>query len=250
MADTFVWYELMTPDPAKAADWYAKVVGWEIEAIGDYTLLKTAKGGVAGITTPRPEIAATGLPPGWLGYVGVDDVDAAAEAVVKAGGKILTPAHDIPGMLRMAIVADPQSVVYAVFKGYSAGGPPTGGADENGYWGWRELFTADVPKAMDYYAGQYGWTKGDGHDMGPMGVYQLFDVDGVQTGGMMTRPDQMPHSVWNFYAQVDATAACAERIKANGGQIMMGPVQVPGGLWVVQGVDPQGVFCSFISEKP
>ncbi len=250
MTNTFHWYELLTPDPAAAVAFYSKVVGWEVESLGTYTLLKTSKGGVAGITTQPAEVAATGLGAGWVGYIGVEDVDAAAEAVVKAGGKILIPAQDIMGMLRSAWVRDPQGAVYVVFKGNSPNAPPTGGPDEPGYFGWRELFAVDEKAAFDFYAGQYGWTMGGEHDMGPMGIYRLFDVDGAQTGGMMNKPEQLPIPVWNYYAQVEGTGAAAERVKAGGGQVVMGPHQVPGGLWIVQCTDPQGAVCCFISPNP
>jgi predicted enzyme related to lactoylglutathione lyase len=250
MFETFHWYELLTPDPAAAAKFYSAVVGWEVEAMGPYTLLKTSRGGVAGIATQPPEVAATGLGPGWVGYIAVNDVGGAADEVVEAGGKILIPAQDVMGILTSAWVSDPQGTVYVVFKGNSPSGPPTGGPDEPGYFGWRELFAVDGAAALDFYAAQYGWTPGGEFDMGPMGVYRLFDVDGVQTGGMMNKPEQMPHPAWNFYAQVDATGAAAERVKVNGGQVTMGPTQVPGDLWVVQCTDPQGAVCCFISPNP
>lgn len=250
MFNTFRWYELLTPDPAAAAKFYSAVVGWQVETMGPYTLLKTSLGGVAGIATQPSEVAATGLGPGWVGYIGVEDVNAAADEVVEAGGKILIQPTDIMGMLTSSWVSDPQGTVFVVFKGNSPSGPPTGGPDEPGYFGWRELFAVDGAAALDFYAGHYGWTKGEGHDMGPMGIYQLFDVDGVQTGGIMNKPAELPMPVWNYYIQVDGTGAAAERVKANGGQVAMGPHQVPGGLWIVQCMDPQGAVCCFISPNP
>ncbi|MDQ0462678.1 putative enzyme related to lactoylglutathione lyase [Caulobacter ginsengisoli] len=250
MADTFHWYELLTPDPAAAAKFYSAVVGWEVEAMGPYTLLKTAKGGVAGIATQPPEVAATGLGPGWVGYIGVQDVNAAALMAHEAGGKILIEPTDVMGILTSSWVTDPQGTVYVVFKGNSPNAPPTGGPEEPGYFGWRELMAVDGASALDFYCAQYGWTQAETHDMGPMGVYRIFNVDGVQTGGVMTKPAEMPHSVWNFYIQVDAIGAAVERVKAGGGQVIMDPMQVPGGLWVVQCTDPQGAVCSLISPNP
>lgn len=75
--------------------------------------------------------------------------------------------------------------------------------------------------------------------MGPMGNYRIFGADGVQMGGMMDKPENIV-SGWGFYINVDGIDAAAERIKANGGQVLMGPHEVPGGSWIVQAMDPQG----------
>ena len=83
--------------------------------------------------------------------------------------------------------------------------------------------------------------------MGPMGVYQLFDVDGTESGGLMTKPPQVPAPFWTYYIQVDSVTASVEVIKAGGGTVMMGPHEVPGGSWIVQAQDPQGGFFALAS---
>jgi hypothetical protein len=40
-----------------------------------------------------------------------------------------------------------------------------------------------------------------------------------------------------------------ERLKLGGGQVINGPMQVPGGSWIVQGLDPQGAMFSLVSAK-
>ena len=83
--------------------------------------------------------------------------------------------------------------------------------------------------------------------MGPMGKYRIFGADGVQMGGMMDKPENIPVSAWGFYINVDGIDAAAERIKANGGQVLMGPHEVPGGSWIVQAMDPQGAAFALVS---
>ena len=117
---------------------------------------------------------------------------------------------------------------------------------------WRELMAGDMPAAFDFYAAQFGWTKTVGHDMGPMGVYQLFnDGSGAgDTGGMMTKPAQMPAPGWNYYFTVDSVSAAVERLKAGGGTVINGPMQVPGDAWIVQAIDPQGAMFALTSAAP
>jgi predicted enzyme related to lactoylglutathione lyase len=71
----------------------------------------------------------------------------------------------------------------------------------------------------------------------------------VPFGGMMDKPAEAPISAWAFYVNVDGIDAATERIKANGGQVLMGPHEVPGGSWIVQALDPQGANFALVSPK-
>jgi hypothetical protein len=83
--------------------------------------------------------------------------------------------------------------------------------------------------------------------MGPMGTYRIFGADGVQMGGMMNKPDNVASSVWGFYINVDGLDAAVERVKAGGGEVLNGPMEVPGGSWIVQCRDPQGASFNLVS---
>jgi len=244
MASEFHWYELRTSDPKAAAAFYTKVVGWGTMDAGSpefpYTVMTTDKGGVAGIGVVPPVPTAK---PGWIGYVAVDDVDAYAVKLAKAGGTVHTQPADIPGILRYADVADSQGTDFVIYHGFAAEGPPQG-QGEPGYMGWRELIATEAGAAFDFYSGLFGWTKGEAFDMGPMGSYQLFAAGGANIGGMMTRQYQGEPPRWNYYFRVDSTNAAIERLKAAGGTVVNGPQQVPSGEFVVQARDPQGLtFC-------
>jgi uncharacterized protein len=248
----FHWYELVTPDPAGAGAFYSKVVGWGLQDVGQgmaYTLLQVGGKGVAGIA-PTPDGERAGVSrPGWFGYVAVDDVDGFAAKVREAGGKVLTEPMDIPGILRFATVADPQGAVFFLYKGFAAESPPTGGPDDAGFFGWRELWAGDGPKAFDFYSGLFGWTKAEAIDMGPMGIYQIFAIHGEQAGGMMTKTPQTPAPFWLYYFNVEAVDAATARAKDGGGQVLNGPLQVPGGSWIVQCLDPQGAMFAMVGPK-
>src|SRR3954468_17557440 len=130
--NSFVWYELMTTDADAAETFYSDVVGWRTQDAGmpgmRYTILSVGESGVGGIMTIPPNACAAGSRPGWIGYVGVDDVDAAAGRVKQAGGAIHKPAEDIPGVGRFAVVADPQGASFVLFRGASEQPPERPGA--------------------------------------------------------------------------------------------------------------------------
>ena len=248
----FVWYELMTGDVAGAAAFYSAVVGWKTADSGmpgvDYTLLSVGDARVAGMMAMPAELAAAGVPKAWRGWVAVDDVDAAEARLLQAGGKVLRPADDIPGVGRFASVADPQGAVFVLFKPMPTEPPAMPPAGATGTIGWHELHAMDEPTAFGFYATLFGWTKGEGLDMGPMGTYQLFDIDGVSSGGVMTKSPEAPAPGWLHYFHVDAIDAAAQRVAQLGGTLMFGPHQVPGGDWVLNGRDPQGAVFALTSK--
>lgn len=254
MPANFVWYELMTTDAKAAEGFYGKVVGWRPQDASQptmaYTMFLAGETPVAGLMNLPPEACAAGARPGWIGYVGVDDVDAYADRVAKAGGKIHVPPTDIPNIGRFAMVADPQGTAFSLFKGVTETmQQPTVGPDTTGLIGWHELMAVDGEKAFDFYADLFGWTKAEAIDMGAMGRYQLFTAGSAAIGGMMTKPAEVPMSFWTYYFQVDAIGAALERLKQAGGTVINGPMEVPGGSWIVQGLDPQGAMFSLVSAK-
>jgi predicted enzyme related to lactoylglutathione lyase len=243
---SFGWYELTTPDPQGAETFYKAVVGWGSETFpGEmpYTILTAGGHGMAGLSGPAPG----GQPSGWTGYIMVDDADTAAAGIQQAGGELRYGPEDIPGVGRFAVCADPQGAAFNIMKpGEMERQYPE--PNSVGTIGWRELHTTDWEKAWDFYSGQFGWTKSQAMDMGPMGIYQLFSDGGVDVGAMMNSPD-MPAPIWLFYFRVDSIEAAIERIKTAGGQTLMGPHEVPGGDWIVQGTDPQGFLFALVGAK-
>jgi predicted enzyme related to lactoylglutathione lyase len=243
----FIWYELITPDVAGAKRFYGDLLGWTAEDLPampgaePYSIVSADGHGVGGIMNLGEAMKAEGMPPNWTGYICVDDVDAAAAKAPTLGGSVRRPAWDIPGIGRIAILADPAGAVFAVMKPT----PPPGARPEIppgtlGAASWHELYGASPDTGFAFYRDLFGWTADETHDMGPMGKYQLFSNPDGQVGGMMRKPDQVPMPYWNYYFRVGDIDAAAARAKAGGAQILMGPVEVPSGDWVFQGADPQG----------
>ncbi|GGA93432.1 glyoxalase [Brucella endophytica] len=247
----FIWYELVTSDLAAAEDFYKKVLGWNTETWPGnmpYVIAKSGDTGVAGLMTIPEEAKANGQVPMWAAYIGVEDVDAATEALRKAGGTVYREPDDIPEVGRFSVVADPGGAMFMLMTPSMEGQPPL--PDQTpGTVGWNELYAADGPSAFEFYSNQYGWAKGEGMDMGPMGIYQLFEIDGKPRGAVMTKPENVPAPMWQFYFWVDGLDAGIERVKANGGKIVLEPTPVPGDSWIAGCMDPQGALFSLVSVK-
>ena len=242
----FVWYELMTTDVSAAVEFYGKVVGWTAKDSGmpsmDYRLFHSGESMVAGLMMQPEESRKTGAPPGWLGYVAVDDVDAACEAVAAGGGSVFVAPRDIPGIGRFSVVGDPQQAVIALFKGSPGDEPPPPPPPGTpGQVGWHELYASDWEAAFAFYSGLFGWKKDQAVDIGEMGTYQLYaPASGRAIGGMFNKPPTVPANFWLYYFNVEAIDAAAARVKDNGGSVLNGPMEVPGGAYIVQCMDPQG----------
>jgi uncharacterized protein len=238
----FLWYELATTDTAAAKAFYTEVVGWGAgEAIPSmsYSLFTAGELPVAGLTELSPE--AVGVTPQWLGYVGVDDVDAATDRTRRLGGAVHVPPTDVPSVSRFSIVADPQMAAFALFKWQSPRQDQPPGLATAGAVGWHELFAADWEKAFVFYRELLGWQKVSA-EVDPMGTYQLFSAAGQTIGGMFTKPAVAAVPFWLFYFNIGDVDAAAERVRAAGGQVLEGPIEKAGGKRVVRCTDPQGAM--------
>jgi predicted enzyme related to lactoylglutathione lyase len=118
--DTLGWVELQAADTAASLDFYRGLFGWRTAdmKVGDapYAFLSTAEGDQGatafGGITPVP----AGVSPRWVPYFDVADADDAAERVRAAGGSVLTPTVDVPGIGRIGWFADLSNATFAVLQ--------------------------------------------------------------------------------------------------------------------------------------
>lgn len=247
----FCWYELLTTDTAAAKQFYGSVVGWSMQDAGvpgmDYTLLNSGKSQIGGVMELPKEARDKGVPPGWVGYVFADDLDATATKLQQLGGKVHRPATDIPDVGRFAAVSDPQGASFNLFHSSQPGEPSP--PNTIGHVGWHELHSSDWLKGFDFYHALFNWQKSTAVDMRPMGIYQLFKIGNRDAGGMFNSPAAGHARFWLYYFIVPAINAAAQRVTAGGGKIMQGPMQVPGGGWILQASDPQGAMFALTSSE-
>jgi predicted enzyme related to lactoylglutathione lyase len=242
-----LWYELMTGDMKAAEAFYDKVVGWTSAPFEGspmpYTMFKRSGDvPVAGLMTPPPEMKA---PPFWAMYVGVSTIEDAIAQIKKLGGSELSPIIEVPNVGRMQMVKDPQGAAFYIYQPAMTEFPPEG-PPQIGEASWHELMTTDAPAAMKFYSELFGWQPSETMDMGPMGKYHMFNRPHGMIGGMMNKSEAMAHVPpnWQIYFRVPRIDEAVERIKSQGGQIFNGPMEVPGGDWVVNAMDPQGAAFS------
>jgi len=247
-----VWYELMTTNPAAAETFYRKVIGWTSapfdQSPNPYTTFKRSGDvGVAGLMqTPQ----GMNMPPFWSMYVAVPDLDKAAAHVKQLGGSELSGVIDVPTVGRMQMLKDPQGAAFYIIQPAPREERPEA-PPQVGEASWHELMTTDAEAAMKFYSEVFGWQPSEAMDMGEMGKYQMFNRPIGMIGGMMNKPPQLASVPpnWAIYFLVDDLDAAVQRIIENGGKILNGPMEVPGGDRIVNAMDPQGAAFSLHEKK-
>lgn len=254
MADSILgrpmWYELLTTDMQAAEAFYSKVIGWstmpyrpEPDAYDMFT--KSPDHPIAGVMKVP---AGMHFPPHWEMYIGVPKLEEAIANVERLGGSGLSEIIAIPNIGRIRVMKDPQGAIFALYE--PAAEPMPDGEHGIGEVSWHELYTTDAEAAMKFYTELFDWKPTSAMDMGPMGKYHMFGR-GRELGGMMNTPPQMAQVPpnWGIYFRVANVPEAAERVKANGGQVLNGPMEVPGGDEIVNCMDPQGAAFSLHHRK-
>lgn len=251
----FCWSELATSDEKAATKFYSDLFEWETETHpmggdhGDYTMLRLDGKDVGGLYTLMKEQVAQGVPPHWLSYVGVEDVDASTQKASSIGGTALMAPLDIQDIGRMSVIQDPAGAVFALWQAKPHKG--CGVVAEPGSTCWNELMTFDTQKAGAFYSELFGWEQNE-QEMGPI-QYTMFMKDGEPVGGMMAIPPEMgeapPH--WMLYFSVGDCDEQVERATAMGAKVYAPPMDIPTvGRFAVL-ADPQGATFSIIKlEQP
>ena len=260
-ASNFIWYELMTPDPAGAARFYGAVVGWTIAAERDpaagdvdYRMIGRGDGGNAGgVLALTADMLAGGARPIWMGYLEVADVDQAVAAIEADGGAVHMPATDLP-VGRIAMVSDPQGAVFYVMKPI----PPAGmegmesdvfSVTEAQHMRWNELATSDPDAAIAFYKKHFGWRQEGEMPMGELGAYRFIQRSDVGLGAVMPLMEGYPAPVWSFYIGVDDIDRAHAAVRANGGTVTNEPMEIPGGEYAMNGIDPQGAAFGLVGPR-
>jgi len=239
----FCWYELYTTDPDGAQAFYTKAVGWGTEGWGGgeppYTMWTTAQGAIGGMMELPPPAREAGAPPHWIAYVSTADLDGTVARAKELGASVVWGPMDLPEVGRVAGLADPQGAMFALLQP-ATGAPGHDDPPRMGEVSWHELATDAWEDAWGFYSELFDWAKTDAMDMGEMGLYQMFGRGAHPLGAMFRRPPGIPMSNWLLYVRVPDVAAAVERVKEAGGQLLNGPMEVPGGDVIAQCMDPQG----------
>jgi uncharacterized protein len=262
------WVDTNQTDPAKAAEFYKGIFGWQLEesmpegAPGSY-LIGRIRGGDVGAISSMPE----GAPPvvAWNTYIWVDDADATAKKVVEAGGSELAEPFDIGDAGRMAVLADTEGAVFSVWQAREHRGSRI--VNEHGAVIFNGLACRDVAAAERFYGEVFGWkqlplpgspmwmlpgygdhleesTPGLKEQASGMGAPDGFVDVVAQLQPIAEGDDTPPH--WNVTFATDDVEATAALAAELGAEVLVGPVDAP---WVRHAVlrDPQGA--TFIASQ-
>ncbi len=243
-----VWVDLSARDVEMAARFYGELLGWSIARhdapMGDYYIGSVGGrdiGGMMAAPATEPDTEAA-----WTVLFDVGDVDATTKAVEEAGGTTLEQPFDLPDS-RLAIVADPAGAVFGV-----ASGPQPDGSWLSSAAGavcWVELLTRDPETAINFYTGIFGWDAST-ETIGDVRC-TTFALDGVNVGGAMMMPDEVPAeltAIWTVYFAVDDCDSAALRAQELGARVVKPTASAGGGRFTIL-EDPHGVTFQLMDQQ-
>jgi len=257
--------ELMTPDTARAREFYGSVFNWEFREeempnLGatpggsvegppfKYTLIDAGRfptGGMVPMVGPDWEH----IPPHWTMYVVVDDLAATVATCKQLGGSAHHDEIRLEGVGKFAILEDPQGAVFCVWQSLAAeeASAPDPRDPDNAFC-WADLATNDVDGARRFYDELFGsWTFMKWAEPRNGDDFYILQTGGEMGGGIMgheaVKAGQRPPA-WCIYVRVDDVAAYLEKIVAAGGKVHEGVSEVSGAGTFAVVADPFGATFS------
>lgn len=256
----FIWYELMTDDPAVAKEFYHAIFGWRVDAGAnaipggtEYRMIGRSDGGNAGgVLTLSADMMAQGMKPCWLAYVQTPDVDATAKAIVDAGGAIHMPPTDLP-VGRIAMVSDPWGAMFYIMAPIPPAQDPEATsdvfADLPGHVRWHDFWTVDQPAAGQLYRDLFDWQQDGAMPMGDGREYRFMSNGQGMIGGLGQALADGRGPRWDIYIGVDDIGRAIEAAEASGGRALGQPNPVPGGDFAVHMQDPRGAHFGMVGPR-
>ena len=250
----FNWIDLTTTDIAGAKAFYGGLFGWQADDMPtgggpDYTMFKIDGHAVAGATPMSDDMRAMGVPPVWVSYVKIDDIDGAAARAAEAGGVVFMPPMDVLDSGRMALVQDPTGAAFGMWSPRAFPGAAL--VNRPNTLAWNELQTRDLPAARAFYRHVFGWKDSEMDD--GSGYVTFAAGDRMQCGSLPMNEmwDASIPANWAVYFMVEDVDATAARVAELGGAVLVGPNSAGemGRFIVVR--DPQGaVFTAMQFNGP
>ncbi len=248
-----IWYELIVPDPNAAERFYGSILGWHFQQQQgdleiDYRVAMAGEAGVGGLMRQPPGMT---MPPRWLIYFGVDDVDRATSEAEAAGAQTHITPTDIPGVGRFSFLADPQGAMFYLMRATrdeESRAFQAGAKAPQGHAVWNELSAADPDAAIAFYGALLGLRQDGSMPMGDLGEYRFVYAGPDGIGAVMgIMPNGAPG--WRVYFSVDDIDAAADRVTASGGKLVHEPDEIPGGLFALVGDDPFGARFGLVGPR-
>ena len=217
----FVWREVTCRDGEAAREFYGALFGWSFQkgVFPDmpYSLIIGPSGPMGGMM----EVGADApMPPSWTAYLSVDSVDETAAGATAAGGQVMHPPTDIPGVGRFAIAADPTGAVLGVLTQANGDGP-RGEQPPVGAFCWETISSTDVEKERAFYKSVIGW-----REVGGSAGMVVFASGEVQVCDLEPTEPGMP-SFWMSHVVIEDLDASRAKMESLGGRVLAPRVDIP-----------------------
>jgi uncharacterized protein len=249
---SFCWIELGTTEQQAAKAFYTKLFGWNVTEFpmgpGEtYSVFQLNGRDTGGGYTLRKDQRDQGVPPHWMLFIAVEDVDATVARIAKAGGKVVMPAIDVMELGRMAVLQDPTGAVFSIWQAKQHSGI---GISGTGTLCWADLNTSDPARAAKFYSDIFGWqvTKDENDPSGYLHIKNGEHFIGGMPPAGMSGAQTPPH--WMLYFHVADVSATVKQASAANAKVMMPTTDIPNVGTVAVVADPQGaVFALFKSAR-
>lgn len=231
-----IWFDLMSTDPDRAAEFYREIFGWEAEEanpeFGGYRNFTRNGKRVAGL---MPFMDGGGVPNMWSAYLHTTDSAATAKAVEAAGGSVMVPPMPVGDMGTMLVTTDSAGAAIGFWEPGTHPGFVEWGEPGAPYW--FECQSMDYAASREFYPKVTGarveeiGTGGDPDSVGPDHYSQVFNGE-LSYSGIMDSVKLMPAgtpSFWQVYITVDDVADTVKQVEALGGEVVMPGEDTPYG---------------------
>lgn len=212
----FVWFDLYTQDMVPATRFYDAVFNWSFERTNpDSHAVKNIlhKGMIIGNFHERAGASY------WRCSIATADVHAAYQAALQAGGSDGMPPIEVSDRGLVAMVHDPLGVPFELIT--SPVGDPRDLPPTDGYWAGGELLTSDVSRSVDFYSHLADYST---HALSLGGrEYVLLVAYRRVRAGITSIPPGNLSPLWVPQVSVLDIEGVLQRVKANGGKVLISP---------------------------
>jgi len=250
---SFCWIELGTTDQSAAKTFYQSLFGWApndfpMGPSGTYTIFRLNGRDAAAGYQLNPAQLAQHVPPHWMLYIQVENVDSSAAKVQPLGGTTILAPFDVMDAGRMSVIQDPTGPYFCLWQPKRKAG--IGISHVHGTLCWADLCTSDPQAATKFYSGLLGW-KFEAGENDKSGYLHIKNGD-HHIGGVPPakhlQPGVPPH--WLAYFLADDVDTTANKAKEMGAKLSLPPMSVEGVGRMSVIADPQGaVFAIFKSAR-
>ena len=217
----FIWFDLVTDDPAAAIRFYGAVFDWQFHTVdgapASYTIIENAGRNIAGLFrhTPPPGATRTSR---WLALISVNDPGQTAKYVEQRGGKVIVPVATIAGRGTHALFRDPQGAMFGVLRSDTGDPPDTPIADGDFFW--LDLLARDPTQAAEFYRDLAGYEV-TLTQLGEGVTRAILASGGYARAGIAVMPAAVKQPGWLPYILVEDVTGILEKARAAGGTILV-----------------------------